>query len=283
MKHFLSLLIILLITALSFNARSNTAQKLNFKYKAYWGGLVIAEIDSETILNSSNYEIRASYSSKGLAKIIGKMENYTLSRGVSYKNGIYHPEYYESNGNFGKFSYKNEVTFDPKTLKVINLIQNFELRKGTEYIPIGDDEKYGVDPMTTFLNRVMNSNFPDAYSVEVKSRQFGGMFVSEQSFVCDKKREFSYDKRSVFQGMAYGCIIDGKNISGNIKNIDPEKKIKRGRERDDQNNRIFFGKMSDFMGTIPVYTEFPLGWGKVRIYLSDFKKTTIDQKNVFKK
>ncbi|MBT6134737.1 MAG: hypothetical protein HOH49_04680, partial [Kordiimonadaceae bacterium] len=69
----------------------------------------------------------------------------------------------------------------------------------------------------------------------------------------------------------------GKNISGDIKNIDPEKKIRKGRERDDQNNRIFFGKMPGFVGTIPIYTEFPLGWGMVRIYLSDFKQTTINE------
>ena len=130
--------------------------------------------------------------------------------------------------------------------------------------------------MTTFLNRVMNSNFADNYSEEVKSRQFGGMFVSEQSFLCDEQKVFNYNKRSAFQGMAYGCIIDGKNISGDIKNIDPEKKIRKGRERDDQNNRIFFGKMTGFEGTIPVYTEFPLGWGMVRIYLSDFKQTTVN-------
>tara|TARA_B110000495_G_C23039282_1_gene622199 strand:+ start:1582 stop:2427 length:846 start_codon:yes stop_codon:yes gene_type:complete len=277
MKYFLSLFVILLITASGFNAWSNSTQMLNFEYKAYWGGLVIAEINSETILNSSNYEIRASYHSRGLAKIIGKMENYTMSRGVSYKNGVYQPEYYESSGNFGKFNYKNQVTFDPKTLEVINLVQNFELRSGTEYIPIEDNEKYGVDPMTTFLNRVMNSNFADNYSEEVKSRQFGGMFVSEQSFLCDEQKVFNYNKRSAFQGMAYGCIIDGKNISGDIKNMDPEKKIRKGRERDDQNNRIFFGKMTGFEGTIPVYTEFPLGWGMVRIYLSDFKQTTVNE------
>ena len=31
-----------------------------------------------------------------------------------------------------------------------------------------------------------------------------------------------------------------------------------------------FGKVDGFDGTVPVYTEFPIGWGKVRIYLSEF-------------
>lgn len=276
MKYFLSLLIVSLAFAVGANAQSTSAQKVKFNYKAYWGGFVVAEIDSETILDAASYETSANYYVKGIAMIMGKMENRTMARGILHSDGTYHPEYYESMGNFGKFIYNNQVSFDPETLQVTDLVQDLKLRKDTEYIPIAEDEKYGMDPMTIFLNMIMNPNFQDAYAEEVKTRQFGGMFVSEQSFMCDKTKEFEREKRSVFMGEAYACKIDGKAISGDIKRTKPRKKQRRDRERDDQDSSLYFGKMPDFEGTVPVYTEFPIGWGKVRIYLSEFSVEPIE-------
>ena len=270
MKYFLSLLMFWLVFAIGASAQSTTAQKVKFKYKAYWGGFVVAEINSETVLDASNYETVANYRVKGVAMIMGKMENRTMARGILHSDGTYHPDYYESMGNFGKLIYNNQVTFDPETLYVTDLVQDLKLRKDTEYIPIADEEKYGMDPMTIFLNMILNQNFKEAYSEEVKTRQFGGMFVSEQSFICDQTKEFKQESRSVFKGEAFACKIDGKAISGDIKSTKPRKKRRRGRERDDQDSRLYFGKMPDFEGTVPVYTEFPIGWGKVRIYLSEF-------------
>ena len=269
-----------LVMSCDASAQSSLGKKVKFKYKAYWGGFVVAEIDSETVLNSTSYTTFANYNIKGIAMIMGKMENRTMARGILHSDGTYHPEYYESSGNFGKFIYDNKVTFDADTLRVTEHIQDLKLRKDTEYIPIEENEKYGMDPMTVFLNMIMKPDFGTSYAQEVKTRQYGGIFVSEQSFICDQTKEFKPESRSVFVGEAYACKIDGTSISGDIKSTKPKKKERKGRERDDQDSRLYFGKMPNFEGTVPVYTEFPIGWGKVRIYLSEFSVDPIEKRIV---
>ena len=252
------------------SAQVGSPYKVNLKFKAYWLGFVVAEIESQAIIDATNYEISAEYRAKGIATIMAKMNNNTLSRGILHTDGKFRPEYYESMGNFGKLKYNNRVSFDPDTLKVTNLTQDFELRKDTEYIPIAEEEKYGIDPMTMFLNMILTPNFAEIYREEYKERQFGGMFVSEQSFTCDDNEVMKKERRSIFAGEAIICKIDGQHIAGDIKRTKPRKKRKKGREDDDQDSRLWFGKMDGFDGTIPVYTEFPIGWSKVRIYLSQF-------------
>jgi len=269
---------ILFFSILCSNAQAGDeqTQKVTFKYKAYWGGFVVAEISSQTLLAPNKYETSATYSVKGIASIIGKMENNTLSRGIYHRTGEYRPEYYESRGNFGKFKYKNEVHFNTDSLMVTDHVQDLELRKETEYIPIPDADKHGMDPMTIFLNMIVNKNFAQDYKTETHTRQFGGIFVSKQIFMCDQSKVFEEEGRSVFEGPAIGCQIDGVTLAGDIRSTNPDKKPRRGREGDDQESRLWFGKMDGFHGTVPVYTEFPIGWGKVRIYLSEFNIENID-------
>ncbi|MDG1859354.1 MAG: DUF3108 domain-containing protein, partial [Emcibacteraceae bacterium] len=231
----------------------------------------VAEIASEAILHDKTYKISADYQVKGIASIMGKMQNHTKAHGILHRTGEYRPEYYESQGNFGKFKYSNQVTFNPNNLKVINHKQDLELRKGTEYIPIDELDQHGTDPMTLFLNMIMNERFDEAYKTEYRDRQYGGIFVSNQSFICDEKGMLEANGRSVFAGETTNCKIDGKLLAGGIRNTDPNKKRRRGREDDDQDSRLWFGKMPGFKGMLPVYTEFKMGWGKVRIYLDDFK------------
>lgn len=261
---------------LSVQAQSAPTQKLTFKYKAYWGGFVVAEINNQTILGLDNYRTSATYSVKGIASVIGKMENQTMSRGIYHRTGEYRPEYYESMGNFGKFKYKNEIYFNPDTLMVTDHKQDLELREETEYIPIPDAHKHGMDPMTVFLNMVVNKDFKQDYKTGHNRRQYGGIFVSKQRFICDQEKTFEEEGRSVFEGEALGCQIEGQVLAGDIRSTNPDKKRRRGREDDDQESRLWFGKMAGFDGTIPVYTEFPIGWGKVRIYLAEFNVENID-------
>ncbi len=252
------------------NAQNIPSQKINLKYKAYWGGFVVAEIESETTLDHSSYKIKANYSVKGIASIIGKMENSTMARGIMHRTGEYRPEYYESRGNFGKFNYVNQVTFNPDNLMVTDHVQDLELREKTEYIPVSKLDRHGIDPMTLYLNMIVNRNFERDYKNEFRRRQFGGIFVSRQSFICDEKDDLDKTGRSVFKGETVVCKIDGELLAGGIRSTDPKKKRRRGREDDDQDSRLWFGKMDGFGGMLPVYTEFPIGWGKVRIYLSEF-------------
>ena len=270
MKLYLGIIAVYFSLFISANAQDATAQKVSFKYKAYWAGLVVAEIDSETILDQSSYEISANYRVRGIASVIGKMENATLSRGIKHRTGEYRPQYYESQGNFGKFKYKNQVSFNPNNLMVTDHVQDLELREKTEYIPIPKLDRHGIDPLTLYLNMILNKNFERDYKNQYNRRQFGGIFVSRQSFICDETEEFEKENRSVFQGDAIGCKIDGKLLAGGIRSTDPNRKRRRGREDDDQDSRLWFGKMDGFDGTVPVYTEFPIGWGKVRVYLAEF-------------
>ena len=251
-------------------AQSAASYKVNLKYKAYWGGFTVAEISSDTVIDNNTYEVSANYQVKGIASIVGKMENRTMARGIMHRTGEYRPEYYESQGNFGKLKYSNKVTFNPDNLLVTNHIQDVELREDTEYAPIDDLDKHGFDPMTLFINMIMNENFNQDYKSQYNDRQFGGMFVSRQSFICDEYETRDEERRSVFAGDTTICKIDGKLLAGGIRNTAPNKKRRRGREDDDQDSRLWFGKMPGFKGMVPVYTEFPVGWGTVRIYLDDF-------------
>ncbi|MDG1858638.1 MAG: DUF3108 domain-containing protein, partial [Emcibacteraceae bacterium] len=144
----------LLIFSLGYAAIANAAPsyKVSMKYKAYWGGFTVAEIASDAIINDDTYEISADYQVKGIASIIGKMQNHTTARGILHRTGEYRPEYYESQGNFGKFKYLNQVTFNPDNLMVIDHKQELELRKDTEYIPIDELDRHGTDPMSLFFN-----------------------------------------------------------------------------------------------------------------------------------
>ena len=58
-------------------AQSGSSYKVNLKYKAYWGGFTVAEINSDTIIDNDNYEVSADYQVKGIASIVGKMQNHT--------------------------------------------------------------------------------------------------------------------------------------------------------------------------------------------------------------
>ena len=266
MRIFYRAILLLLCSAPFVHAQNSVPYKVNMHYKAYWGGFVVAEIASQTNINAARYQISANYRIKGLASILGKSQNNTMARGILATDGRFAPEFYESKGNFGKFKYHNQVTFDPETLKVTEHIQELELRKGTEYIPIADEDKYGIDPMTLFLNMIMNKNFNEDYIEEYKERQFGGLFVSEQSITCNENETLKEESRSVFKGETTVCKIDGELLAGGIKRTKPRKKNKP-REDDDQDSRLWFGKMKGFDAMVPVYTEFQLvGVKSVFIY-----------------
>ena len=258
-------------------AQDMPSYKVTLDYKAYWAGFVIANITSETFISEDEYQIYAHYEVGGIARMFNESANDTLSRGIRLSDGEFRPEYYESIGNFGKLTYLNKVKFDPDTLKVVEHDQELNLREDTEYIPIPEEEKFGADPMSIFLNMIMNRDFKEVYKELDTKRQFGGIFVSEQSFICEDSEQMEPEKRSVFEGDASICAIDGKLIAGNIKRAKKRKKRKKSRVDDDQKMRLWFGKLDGFDATVPVYTEFPIGWGKVRIYLSNFNIEAANQ------
>lgn len=270
MKVIFHGIVTLLLTAAFAQAQDNSGKKIYMKYKAYWGGFNVAEIESHTILHDESYDVSAHYTVKGIASIIGKMTNDTRTYGIKHRTGEYRPLYYESKGNFGKFKYSNQASFDTDSLKVTDHVQKLDLREKTEYIPIPEAHKHGMDPMTMYLNMIINKNFVRDYKKEYRRRQFGGLFVTTQSFICDEYQEFEEEGRSVFEGDAVGCKIDGDLVAGGIRSTDPNRKRRRGREDDDQESILWFGQMDGFDGYLPVYTEFPIGWGKVRIYLNEY-------------
>ncbi|MBT6032951.1 MAG: DUF3108 domain-containing protein [Kordiimonadaceae bacterium] len=258
------------------SAQDTSSYKATLNYKAYWAGFTVANITSETTINHDEYKITANYEVGGIARMFSKSANNTLSRGIKNDSGEYRPTYYESIGNFGKLTYLNQVKFDPKSLKVIEHTQELNLRDDLEYIPIAEEEKYGADPLSIFLNMTMNKNFNQVYKTLDTQRQFGGIFVSEQTFICEEQVIMEHESRSVFEGEATVCAIDGKLLAGSIKRTNPKKKRRKSRVDDDQKTRLWFGKLDGFEAMAPVYTEFPIGWGKVRIYLSDYKIEPIE-------
>ena len=271
------MVIILLSLSAFTEAKDMPPYKVTLDYKAYWAGFVIANITSETFISNDEYQIYAHYEVGGIARMFNESTNDTLSRGIRLPDGEFRPEYYESIGNFGKLTYLNKVKFDPYTLKVMEHDQELNLREGTEYIPIPEEEKFGADPMSIFLNMIMNKDFKEVYKELDTKRQFGGIFVSEQSFICEESEQMKPESRSVFEGEAIICAIDGKLIAGNIKRTKKRKKPRKRRVDDDQKTRLWFGKLDGFNAMVPVYTEFSIGWGKARIYLSNFNVETANQ------
>lgn len=276
MKLFCKIIAIFLCFSASSFAQNPTSYKVHTEYKAYWAGFTVAEISSETTIQPGEYGISAGYIVKGIAALFSKSTNNTMAEGIISASGEFRPKLYESKGNFGKLTYFNRATFNPDTLKVISHDQELKLRKDTEYIPIAEEEKYGFDPMTIFLNMMTNKNFKEDYKELYTERQFGGIFVSEQYFICKEQKVMEAEKRSVFHGEAVGCAIDGKRLEGQIVRTKPRKKRRRSRVDDDQESLLWFGKMDGFDAMIPIYTEIPIGWGKVRIYLSDFSVEPIN-------
>ncbi len=277
MKYICTVFLITLMSIGNAHAQSPGGKKVYLKYKAYWAGFTIAEIESTTHLYDESYNVTAHYTVKGLASMISKMQNDTRAYGIKHRTGEYRPLYYETQGNFGKFKYLNQAHFDTDSLKVTDHVQELELREKTEYIPIPDEHKHGIDPMTMFLNMIVNENFPRDYKNSYNRRQFGGIFVSTQRFLCDENKVFEVEGRSVFEGEAIGCKIDGALVAGGIRSTDPNRKRRRGREDDDQESILWFGQMDGFGGYFPVYTEFPIGWGKVRVYLNDYNIEDISE------
>lgn len=206
------------------NAQMTPSYKVSMNYKAYWAGFTVAEISSETKITPLGYEISANYQVSGLASLFSKSANNTHARGIISDKGLFRPEYYESKGNFGSLNYLNQVEFNPETLQVTDHIQKLELRENTEYVPIELHQKYGYDPLTIFLNMINNKNFSSDYKTLYTERQFGGIFVSEQSFICKETDELEVEDRSVFSGHTHKCAIDGRRLAGKIISTKPKKK-----------------------------------------------------------
>lgn len=276
MNKFYKLLIFIIFSFSFAHAEEEAPYKVTLEYKAYWAGFVVANISSETTIYPNKYEVTAHYKVSGVASIFSNSENNTMSRGILHTSGEYRPNEYKSTGHFGDFEYLNHAYFDPDSLKVIDHTQELKLRKDTEYIPIPEEEKFGSDPITIFLNMIMKKDFNNAFSETQKHRQFGGIFVSEQTYICDDQELMKHESRSVFEGQATICSFDGEMIAGNIKSTKKNKKRKKDRVDDDQKTRLWFGKMDGFDAMIPVYTEFPIGWGKVRVYLSGYQKEPVE-------
>ena len=90
-------------------------------------------------------------------------------------------------------------------------------------------------------------------------------------------------KRSVYRGQALICEFNDKYVSGSFERLEKKKKSRRQKKNKkkkkntDTNEpvplQIWYAKVDKLANMIPVYTEFSIGWGKVRIYLSDIKVT----------
>lgn len=276
MSKLYTIFIIFMLSGSFAIAEEDKPYKVTLEYKAYWAGFVVANITSETTIKPQSYEVTAHYKVSGVASIFSNSENNTVTKGILHSSGEYRPNEYKSAGHFGEFEYLNHAFFDPDSLKVIDHIQDLKLRKDTEYIPIPEEEKFGSDPISIFLNMIMEKDFKNVFSETQKHRQFGGIFVSEQTYICDDQEIMKHESRSVFEGPTVICSFDGEMIAGDIKSTKKNKKRKKSRVDDDQKTRLWFGQMEGFNAMLPVYTEFPIGWGKVRVYLSNYKKETIE-------
>jgi len=275
-KMFLALIFLLALVAAPNAETLAPGQEVKLTYKAYWGGFVVSEISSTVYVGPSDYHMEVSYEVTGLAAIFNKMKNKVSARGMISPDGTLRPLVYENEGSWGaEHGYKNRTEFNPDDSKIISHDYDFKFKKEYSYIPIKDALKFGPDMVSFYLGLTLDKTAiklgPDFKHQNV----FGGFFLLDIAYRClDHKQQTS--RRSLYQGDVLACEFNDKIIAGDFKKTTGKKKKKK-RKRKKKNRsdlepvpvHIWYAHMAGVDAMVPVYSEFDVTWGKVRVYLTD--------------
>lgn len=271
--------ILCLFVSNGFAADQRTPQKINLIYKAYWGGFVISKVYGTVKLDPKGYEVNVSYEVTGLASIFSKAKNRSFAQGVFAKDGSVKPLAYESTGSWSKNSYRNHVKFREQDSKIISHKQNFKFKEEVKYIPVREELKYGPDLISFYLG-LMVSDEPLTKWTELQHQNvFGGFFLFDIAYRCPATDTVD-SSRSTYKGEAIICQFSDKIIDGGFERVKKKKKKKAKKKKIPEPVKIWFTKTGGIEAMIPVYSEFSIGWGKVRVYLADIE--VIDNPNLQK-
>jgi len=284
MNKILAFIILFFFAAnISFAAEKDKAtQHIKLTYKAYWGGFVISKIYSSGHMSAADYAIEASYKVTGLATIFSNMENKVTARGKFAPDGSLKPLFYTNQGRWGKkYSFHNRTAFQEEDSKIISHEFTFKFKEDVEYIPIREEHKYGPDMVSFYLGLSLDEDAMKIGEKIMHQNIFGGFFLLDISYQCTENKRLK-SKRSIYNGDALVCEFSDEIVDGGFTRINKKKKVSQKNKRKKKNTdtmeptplQIWYAKVDGLDDMIPVYSEFPIGWGKVRVYLAEIEVTT---------
>lgn len=250
-------------------------------HKAYFGAFVVAEIETVTLMGDEAYDINITYKTKGLANLFSKASGETIALGQMSDAGRLIPTTYEIKGNYGGDDFRSYMEFDVGTGIVTEHQQKTIDDDDYDYIPVPDDMKKGPDPISFFFNMIANQKGelkPPAKGekAEILTEEvFGGLMLQEYQYRCDEWRKLKESSRNVYSGPVVRCEFGFKNLAGEFRHKDPKKqkereeKRKKAKDKDRDPIRAWFAPMEETHLMVPVYSEFDIGIGKLRIHLAE--------------
>ncbi len=274
-KILISVVLLFIFTDINLAAESRQSQNIKLTYKAYWGGFVISKIYSVGQMDNENYQVQISYKVTGLAKIFSNMKNTVSTEGKFAPDGSLKPLIFENQGSWSRYSFKNHTEFQEKDSKIISHDYEFKFKEDVKYIPIKDDLKYGPDMVSFFLGMTLDDEAMKI-GTDVKHQNiFGGFFLLDIAYQCIGNKQLK-SKRSIYNGDTTVCEFKDTIVDGGFVRIKKKKKSRKKKNTDTMEPvplKIWYAKVEQLDNMIPVYSEFPFGWGKVRVYLTEIEVT----------
>ena len=280
MRLFLILFLILLGGSLPAAADSPVIIKA--KYKLYFAGFVLMDIDTQLRISDGSYGVKSYYHTKGIAKLFSSAENSSLTIGSIDGEGRLLPRLYESRGHFDDEVYLNRMTYDGESGLVARHDQEMSGDDDFEYFPVPDDQKAAPDPLSYLAGLLVNAD--SALSPEVSGDDwqeqavFGGFFLMNYLHHCPKTETRKKSSRSVFAGEAVYCEFRTRLLAGDSLPKDEKKRAKFLKEREKRRAerkkksdplKIWFGQIDGVPVMVPVYSEFKMSIGKAKLYLHE--------------
>ena len=254
-----------------------TGQNIKLTYKAYWGGFVISKIYSQGYLDAKGYQVEIFYEVTGLASIFSNMKNKVSAQGIFAPDGSLKPLVFENQGSWGNFSFKNRTEFDAGDSRIIAHDYTFEFEKDAKYIPLRDDLKYGPDMASFYLGLTLAEGGLEIGAEEKHQNVFGGFFLLDIAYQCAENKRLK-SRRSVYTGDTLVCKFRDSIVDGGFKYINKKKKSRTKKKKSTDTMepvplQIWYAKLDEMDHMVPIYSEFSIGWGKVRVYLADVEVT----------
>ncbi|MBL4802625.1 MAG: DUF3108 domain-containing protein [Emcibacter sp.] len=263
----------LAVAATESSAHIITPQTVKLTYKAYWGGFVISNIHSLGKINANGYEMEISYEVTGLASFFSNMKNKVSVQGTFSPSGALKPLVYKNTGSWSRYNFDTLTEFNETDSKIFSHEYEFKFKEDVKYIPIKDELRFGPDMLSFYLGLTLNDNALKIGTELKHQNVFGGFYLLDIAYRCTENKQFK-SKRSAFSGEVIVCEFKDSVLDGSFERINKKSKKKKKKNRDKFEPvplTIWYAKPKDLKNMIPVYSEFPIGWGTVRVYLSDIE------------
>lgn len=260
-------------------------QEIKLTYKAYWAGFVISEVHSRGVITPDSYQVDVSYEVTGLAAIFSSMKNKVSARGKFAADGSVRPLVFENQGSWSHYGFSNRTEFRLEDSKIISHKYTANFKRKVKYIPVREALAYGPDMVSFYLGLTLDEEKMKIGAPEKHQNIFGGFFLLDISYRCTGNKKLE-SRRSVYRGEALVCEFHDKIIDGGFERIKKKKSRKKSRKKKRYRKKkntdtmepvplqVWYGRIDGVDHMVPVYSEFPFGWGKVRVYLSNIEVTT---------